>query len=147
MYGKTTIIRDLVNKISNGIPEINFKGITVTIIDERGEIAAMYKGVPQNDIGIRTDVLDNIPKNVGIKMAVRSLAPKVIVADEIGSFNDSEAITYAFCSGVKGIFSAHGRTLNDLKINPELNRLINLGVFEKIIILDENSKGNIKLVV
>jgi stage III sporulation protein AA len=81
--GKTTILRDLVNKISNGIPEINFKGITVSVIDERGEIAAMHRGVPQNDIGIRTDVLDNVPKTIGIRMAVRSLAPKVVVADEI----------------------------------------------------------------
>ena len=147
MYGKTTIIRDLVNKISNGIPEINFKGLTITVIDERGEIAAMYRGIPQNDVGIRTDILDNIPKYIGIKMAVRSLAPKIIVADEIGSTNDSEAITYAFCSGVKGIFTAHGRNLNDLKTNPEINKLINLGVFEKIIFLDENNKGSIKSIV
>ena len=81
--GKTTLLRDLVNKISNGIPEINFKGLTVSVIDERGEIAGMHKGIPQNDIGIRTDVLDNVPKTIGIKMAVRSLAPQVIVADEI----------------------------------------------------------------
>ena len=69
--------------LSDGIPEINFKGLTISVIDERGEIAAMHRGVPQNDIGIRTDVLDNIPKTLGIKMAVRSLAPQVIVADEI----------------------------------------------------------------
>lgn len=81
--GKTTMLRDLVNKISNGIPEINFKGLNVSVIDERGEIAAMHRGIPQNDVGIRTDVLDNVPKTIGIRMAVRSLAPKVIVADEI----------------------------------------------------------------
>ena len=81
--GKTTMLRDLVKNISSGIPEINFKGLTVSVIDERGEIAAMYRGVPQNDIGIRTDVIDNVPKTIGIRMAVRSLAPQVIVADEI----------------------------------------------------------------
>lgn len=81
--GKTTMLRDLVKNISDGIPEINFKGLTVSVIDERGEIAAMHRGVPQNNIGIRTDVLDNIPKVLGIRMAVRSLAPQVIVADEI----------------------------------------------------------------
>lgn len=145
--GKTTVLRDLVRKISDGIPEINFKGLPVTVVDERGEIAALYRGVPQNDIGIRTDVLDNIPKPIGIKMAVRALSPRVIAADEIGSINDSDAITYAFCSGVKGIFTAHGRTLNDLKINPELNKLINLGVFEKIIFLDESNKGDVKSVI
>ena len=61
-FGKTTIIRDLVRRISSGIEKNGFKGINVGLIDERGEIAAMYKGIPQNDIGIRTDVLDNIPK-------------------------------------------------------------------------------------
>ncbi|MBR2786742.1 MAG: stage III sporulation protein AA [Clostridia bacterium] len=139
--GKTTILRDVVNKISNGIPEINFKGLTVSVIDERGEIAAMHRGIPQNDVGIRTDVLDNIPKTLGIRMAVRSLAPQVIVADEIGNKDDSDVINYAICSGVKGIFTAHGNSIQDLKLNPEINRLINLGVFEKIIFLDQNRKG------
>lgn len=86
--GKTTILKDLVRKISNGIPEIFFSGLDVSVIDERGEIAAMYQGEPQNDIGIRTDVIENITKPLGIKMLVRSMAPKVIVADEIGSKED-----------------------------------------------------------
>lgn len=145
--GKTTMLRDIVNKISNGIPEINFKGVTVSVIDERGEIAAMHRGVPQNDIGIRTDVLDNVPKTIGIKMAVRSLAPQVIVADEIGNKEDAEIINYAICSGVKGIFTAHGAVLQDLKLNPEINKLINLGIFEKIIFLDEFKKGEVKKVI
>lgn len=145
--GKTTMLRDIVNKISNGIPEINFKGINVSVIDERGEIAAMHKGIPQNDIGIRTDVLDNVPKTIGIKMAVRSLAPQVIVADEIGNKEDAEVINYAICSGVKGIFTAHGNSIQDLKYNPEINKLINLGVFEKIVFLDSEKRGYIKNVV
>lgn len=145
--GKTTMLRDIVNKISNGIPEINFKGINVCVIDERGEIAAMHKGVPQNDIGIRTDVLDNVPKTIGIKMAVRSLTPKVIVADEIGNKEDAEIINYAICSGVKGIFTAHGNNIQDLRYNPEISKLINLGVFEKIVFLDSEKRGYIKNVV
>lgn len=145
--GKTTMIRDIVNKISNGIPEINFKGINVSVIDERGEIAAMHRGVPQNDIGIRTDVLDNVPKTIGIRMAVRSLAPHVIVADEIGNREDAEVINYAICSGVKGIFTAHGNCFQDLRLNPEINKLINLGIFEKIIFLDAQKKGTVKKVI
>ena len=141
------MLRDIVNKISNGIPEINFKGINVSVIDERGEIAAMHKGIPQNDIGIRTDVLDNVPKTIGIKMAVRSLAPQVIIADEIGNKEDAEVINYAICSGVKGIFTAHGNSIQDLKYNPEINKLINLGVFEKIVFLDSEKRGYIKNVV
>ena len=145
--GKTTMLRDIVNKISNGIPEINFKGVNVSVIDERGEIAAMHRGIPQNDVGIRTDVLDNVPKTIGIKMAVRSLAPQVIVADEIGNKDDSEVINYAICSGVKGIFTAHGDNIQDLKYNPEINKIINLGIFEKIIFLDSKEKGKIKNII
>lgn len=90
--GKTTILRDLIRNVSNGIEKINFRGKTCGVVDERGEIAAMYKGVPQNDIGIRTDVIENIPKAKGIKILIRSMAPEVIACDEIGSKEDVEAI-------------------------------------------------------
>ena len=50
-----------------------------------GEIAALYKGVPQNDIGLRTDVIQNIPKPIGMKMLIRSMAPQIVAADEIGT--------------------------------------------------------------
>lgn len=63
---------------------------------------------------------------------------------KFGNKDDSEVINYAICSGVKGIFTAHGNNYQDLKINPEINRLINMGVFEKIIFLDSNKKGVIK---
>lgn len=90
--GKTTMLRDIIRNISNGIQEISFKGMTCGVVDERGEIAAMYKGMPQNDIGIRTDVIENINKAKGIKMLIRSMAPEVIACDEIGSKEDIQAI-------------------------------------------------------
>lgn len=145
--GKTTIIRDIAKKISDGMAEINFKGIDVSIIDERGEIAAMNKGVVYNDVGIRTDILDNVPKSIGIRMAIRSMAPKVIIADEIGNKNDVEIINYAVCSGVNCIFTAHGSCIDDLIKNEEIKKIINLKLFKKIIFLDENEKGKIKNVV
>ena len=92
--GKTTLLRDIIRNISNGIE--NFKGRTVGVVDERGEIAAMYKGIPQNDIGIRTDVIDGVPKAIGMEMIVRSMAPEIIVADEIGNI---EANTFKLLVG------------------------------------------------
>lgn len=86
--GKTTILKDLIRKISNGIPEINFKGQNISVIDERGELSAMYEGAMQNDLGIRTDVIQNVSKPIGIKLSIRSMAPQVIAADEIGSVGD-----------------------------------------------------------
>ena len=147
MYGKTTILRDLIRKISTGIEKLNFNGLNIGLVDERGEIAAMYKGVPQNDIGIRTDVLDNIPKSIGMRMLIRSMSPKVISADEIGNSDDIEPINYATCSGIKGIFTAHGASLEEISINPTLKTLLNLHIFERIIFLsDKKKKGEIDCV-
>ena len=133
--GKTTMLRDVIRRISNGIPEINFKGRTCGVVDERGEIAAMYQGIPQNDIGIRTDVIENISKEQGIKMLIRSMAPEIIACDEIGTKEDIEAIKEAITSGVKGIFTMHGRTIEDIKNNKKINELVEAKQIEKVIFL------------
>lgn len=144
--GKTTLLRDVIRQIASGIKEIKFLAINVGVVDERGEIAALYKGVPQNDIGIKADIIDNVPKSIGMKMLIRSMAPKVITADEIGSFEDIEAINYAVCSGSKGIFTAHGSNLEDITLNPVLKDLIGMHIFERIFFLDEKKRGSIKKV-
>ena len=134
--GKTTILRDLIRIIS--------KTKTVGVVDERGEIAAMYKNEPQNDLGIKVDILSNISKSFGIKMLVRSMSPDVIVADEIGTKEDIEAIKYAVTSGVKGIFTAHANNIEDIKKSPILKELLDLNLIDKIIILDKNNRENIE---
>ena len=139
--GKTTLLRDIVRQVSSGIRSLKFKGIDVGIVDERSEIASLYKGVPQNDIGIKSDVIENVSKSIGIRMLVRSMAPKVIVADEIGGFEDIDVINYAMCSGCKGIFSAHGSNFDDIYLNPVLKKLINSHLFETIIFLNPYEKG------
>ena len=145
--GKTTILRDLVRRISNGIEQINFQGLNVGLVDERGEIAAMYKGVAQNDIGMRTDVLSNVKKDKGMKLLIRSMAPRVIAADEIGSKEDIDAIKEAVCSGIKGVFTAHGSSLDDISINPSIKDLLMSHVIERIIFLDSKKiKGEIEKV-
>ena len=141
--GKTTILRDLIRKISNGIEQIGYQGINVGVVDERGEIAAMYRGIPQNDVGMRTDVLDNVSKSVGLSMLIRSMAPKVIAADEIGNKDEIKPIMYAVCSGVKGIFTAHGASVEDVKNNPTLNELTENSAFERIIFLSTKEKGEV----
>ena len=111
--GKTTMLRDIIRNISNGIDKIHFKGLTCGVVDERGEIAAMYKGVPQNDVGIRTDIIENISKSKGMKMLIRSMAPEVICCDEIGSKEDIQAIRRSNNSWSKRYFykswKKHGR--------------------------------------
>lgn len=89
-------------------------------------------------------MIDNISKNIGMKMLVRSMAPQVIVADEIGNSDDIEAINYAVCSGCKGIFTAHGYDFEDVIYNPVLEKLINKYIFKLLIFLDNKKRGEIK---
>ena len=133
--GKTTILRDIIRRLSDGIEEINFRGKTCGVVDERGEIAAMYKGAPQNDVGIRTDIIENVSKNKGIHMLIRTMAPEIIACDEIGSKEDVEAIHYALYSGVKGIFTMHGKNVEDIKNNKQIYELIENREIQKIVFL------------
>lgn len=136
--GKTTILRDLIRILSQ------YK--TIGVVDERGEIGAMYKNVPQNNLGLQVDILNNIPKSIGMKMLVRSMAPEIICADEIGTKDDIEAIKYAVTSGVKGIFTAHGDNIENIKQNPILKELIESNLIENIIILHKNDRKDIKYI-
>ena len=144
--GKTTLLRDIIRNLSNGIKSMNFSGKNIGVVDERGEIAAMYKGVPQNDVGIRTDIIDNMPKPEAMRLLVRSMAPDIIACDEIGSYEDVKAIDYAMCSGVKGIFTAHGRDMEELSQNPEISKLLNKHTFERIIFLNSRKRGDTECV-
>lgn len=146
--GKTTLLRDIIRNLSNGFTDGNtkIKGQNISVIDERGEISATYRGGSQNDLGIRTDVLNDIPKAIGMKMAIRSMAPQIIAADEIGSVDDVNAIQYAICCGIKGIFTAHGNSVEDVKKNTELKSLIDNKIFEKFIIIKKEN-GRRKIIV
>jgi len=138
--GKTTILRDIARKISDGISESGFRGMKVGIVDERSEIAACYKGVPQNNVGMRTDVMDGCPKSLGMCMMIRSMSPQVIITDEIGGQGDKESIMSVINAGVKIIATAHGYNLTELKSRREVIGLMEEKVFERFIVLN-NSKG------
>lgn len=138
--GKTTLLRDIARSLGNGIAELGFKGIRVGIVDERSEIAACYRGLPQNEIGIRTDVLDGCLKSLGMPMLIRAMSPDVIITDEIGCDGDREAVHGVLNAGVKVITSAHGYNISDLKSRREVLRLVDDKVFERYIVLG-NNKG------
>ena len=95
----------------------------------------MYQGIAQNDIGIRTDVIENISKTEGMKMLIRSMAPEVIACDEIGGKEDVQAIKEAMTAGIKGIFTMHGKNLEDIKNNEEVYKLVERKQIQKIIFL------------
>ncbi len=109
--GKTTLLRDVVRYYSNG--NVYGVGVTVGVVDERSEIGGAYLGEPQNDVGMRTDLLDACPKVLGIMMLLRSMAPAVIAIDEIGSEEDLIAVKTAAISGCKIVATMHGDSLED----------------------------------
>ena len=137
--GKTTILRDLARIISNGDKNLNLNGKKVSIIDERSEIAGCYKGVPQLDVGLRTDIYDNCIKSEGIIMAIRDLSPEVVICDEIGKSVDIESLVQALNSGVNVITTIHGFSLQDLFNRPVFKELIDNNVFKRALILSNRT--------
>ncbi len=137
--GKTTILRDAARLLSNGGERIDFKGLKIGIVDERSEIAACSKGIPQNDVGFRTDVMDSCPKALGMEMLLRSMSPNIIVTDEIGTRGDKAAIMTVLNSGVKIIASAHGYNISELKMREELLAMIKANTFERYIVLSSSN--------
>ncbi|MFO7818725.1 MAG: stage III sporulation protein AA, partial [Halanaerobacter sp.] len=135
--GKTTLIRDLIRQISNGLPQLDFSGLKVGVVDERSEIGGAYQGLAQNSLGLRTDLLDRAPKAEGMLLLIRSMSPDVIVTDEIGSKEDVAAIQEALNAGVRVITTVHGSSLRDLKGRPSLKNLFKSNTFERIIILSQ----------
>lgn len=140
--GKTTLLRDIIRQISDG--NGTESGMTVGVVDERSEIGACYQGVPQNELGIRTDILDCCPKAQGMMMLIRTMSPRVIAVDEVGSREDLEAITYVMNCGCKLIATVHGNSIEDLKQKPVLRKLVQERWFERYLILNNHGRiGNV----
>ncbi|MGN1084866.1 MAG: stage III sporulation protein AA [Lachnospiraceae bacterium] len=131
--GKTTFLRDLIRLLSEA-------GVRVGVADERSELAACYHGIPQHDLGLRTDVMDGCPKAEAMQMLLRSMTPQVLAADEIGLPEDVLAIRAAAGSGCKVLASAHGGTLSEVQQNPMLRELWEERRFERYVCLEKNKK-------
>lgn len=131
--GKTTLLRDMVRQISDGNSWI--KGCNVGVVDERSEIGGCYQGVPQNQIGKRTDILDDCPKAEGMMMLIRSMSPHVLAVDEIGTKKDVEAVSYAMHCGVTMLATVHGTSLEEIKEKPLFRPLWDSRYFKRYIVL------------
>lgn len=143
--GKTTLLRDLIRQVSNG--NRYMQGVSVGVVDERSEIAGSYQGIPQNDLGIRTDVLDCCPKAEGMMMLIRSMSPEVVAVDELGDYEDIHAIESVIHCGCKLFATVHGSSIEDIKRKPLLQRLMQEKVFERYIVLyKKDCAGQVKAI-
>lgn len=134
--GKTTLLRDVVRIIASGWGQVPAR--KVGVIDERSEIGGSIKGVPQHDLGFRTDVMDACPKAEGMMMMIRSMSPDILVADEIGSTRDVQALMEATNAGVTVFCTIHGQDVDELKKRPSLQPLFEQNVFQRFIVLENH---------
>lgn len=141
--GKTTLLRDLIRQVSYGQPQYKVAGLGVGLVDERSEVAGCYQGKPQLDVGPRTDVLDGCPKAEGMMLLIRSMNPKVIAVDEIGSKEDIVALEEALNAGIKIVATVHGASVEEIIRRPNFRYIIQNKIFERIIVLERRSSPGI----
>lgn len=139
MSGKTTILRDLVRKISDS--EKTYK---VCVVDERQEIAAMNAGFCQRDVGVNTDVFDLFPKANAVDNAVRTMSPDIIAMDELCRDEEIDAISLAVNSGVKFIVTVHASDYTEILTRPQIKRLLRAYSFEKLVLLSSSKVGTVE---
>ena len=131
--GKTTLLRDMIRCLSDG--QAGRQPLRVALADERGEIAAMYQGLPQLDVGGHTDVLDGCPKAMAIPMLLRSMNPQVLAVDEITETEDIRAILSAANCGVTMLATIHAADVAELGRKPLFRRLLQAKVFTKAVVI------------
>lgn len=135
--GKTTYLRDCIRRISEG----GNRGKKICVIDERSEIAACHMGVPQNDLGSRTDVIDGCPKKEGMILALRSMSPDIIAVDELGGEEDGEVLRQVALSGCQIFGTVHGKEISDLERKPALRTCFEEQLFKRYIFLKKDDRG------
>lgn len=143
--GKTTLLRDCIRQLSDGNQEED--GMKVSVLDERSEIAACHLGVPQNDLGMRTDVLDGCDKPEGIRMLLRTMSPQVIAVDELGGEEDFMAVEQAVYSGCRVLGTIHAGDVRELLEKPYLSEWVKREVFQRYIRIKRRSDGSRQIMV
>lgn len=131
--GKTTLLRDLIRRISNGSKLLD--GKNVGVVDERSELGGSYLGIRQNDLGIRTDLLDACPKAEGMLMLLRSMGPQVIAVDEIGRVEEVQMLKYAMCCGCRMMATVHGATFHEIRSKPMFDEFFTQKLFRRYVVL------------
>jgi len=131
-HGKTTMLRDLVRRLSDG-------GLRISLVDERGEVAAKRRGLPRFDVGKCTDVMDGVRKAEGAMLMLRTMSPDIIALDEITASEDMQAISAIINCGVGILATVHGESEEDVFSRPPFRTLNSMQVFRNILVLKKEN--------
>ena len=118
--------------------------LKVCVVDERSEIAASFHGVPQNDMGPRTDVMDGCGKAEGMQLLIRSMSPQIIAVDELGAESDFYAVEQALNCGSRVLGTIHAGNMKELSEKPYLKRWMERRLFQRFIFLEKRPTGGEK---
>ena len=135
--GKTTALRSLARLLAGGRDSRQ-----VVIIDERHEF------LPEDYEGVSVDILRGYKRDKGIEIALRSLAPEVIIIDEIGGCAEALLMLECLNSGVRIIASAHAESLVQLERRRSIRPFIEdevFDVFAGILLVGEKREVNIEV--
>ncbi len=108
--GKTTLLREMTRRLSD-------KGNDILVIDERNEISATVDGKQNLDLGANTDIMVGVPKIACYEGAVRTMAPDIIVTDEIFGEREVDCLVDSVRSGVKVMATAHACNIDKFLLN------------------------------
>src|SRR5579871_4853612 len=140
--GKTTMLRETARVLADELSK------RVVIVDTSNEIAG-DGDIPHPGIGRarRMQVATPTMQHAVMIEAVENHMPEVIVIDEIGTELEAQAARTIAERGVQLVGTAHGRTLDNLLINPTLSDLV--GGTQTVTLGDEEARrrGTQKTVV
>ena len=139
--GKTTLLRDLIRSISmgDGVPPHR-----VGVVDERGELAAVWNGAPQMELGPQSDVLDGVPKAEGMLFLLRGMNPQVLAVDEITNPEDIPAILQVSGCGTAVLATIHGKNWREVLMRPAYQKLMEQRIFRKAVMVNRTGTGERK---
>lgn len=131
--GKTTLLRDIIRQL---------KGERIAVVDERCEL--FPEGL---DPGEHTDVIQKCKKAQGLDMVLRTMGPTCIALDEITAEEDCAALVNAAWCGVRLLASVHGKDSSDLQKRPVYRPLVEKGLFDWLLVMDNNHRWHTERMV
>lgn len=136
-FGKTSLLRDLIRCVSE-------MGYRVSVSDERRELAAAEKGIPQLDVGPCTDVLSGLHKTESVPLLLRAMNPQVLGLDELSGAEELALIKEAAVSGVAVLATVHAGNLAELLKKQGFGEMLREGLFPWVVIIGKNHQITIE---